>query len=302
MLKFNVGADQKSLEVNGVRAYPTSPFRWPKTLRAPQLPAGADAKKIKGCMRNAVTVSEYTWAFHVEGVSAEEGGEVIFGTFTPQSIEGESIHIPSAVVKMIRDAEGRLTIASVMQKDVKDTVPAIGGSNGECHGPALFCKLKDIMTNSYKGLKSAVKGGCKKSKNAHGHKNLISRPLIKTIGQDIDGNPVEIEEPAHGFARFAHVFAHVSKMVLLPMLIGIAAGFLVYAVGMAAGLFIAFVWVALRKWRAGGRGTYVHLSEDETSAEEQIDVKDMLKSEYVDEKQDPLPVYKETDDKEVAPQ
>ena len=302
MLKFSVGTDGRSLEVNGVKAYPASPFRWPKPLRAPQLPVGADAKKIKGCMRNVLTISEYSWAFHVEGVS-DEGGEVVFGTFRPISLEGERIHVPVVSVKMIRDVAGQLTIASVTQEDADEALPTLPsfGQSGDCHGPAIFCRLKDIMHKSFKGFKSAIKGCGKKAKNAHGKIN--SHPVFKAGDHDSNGNGDVTAPPQHGLARFAHIFLHVSKMVLLPMLIGIFAGFLVYAVGMAAGLFIAFVWIAIRKWRAGGRGTYVHLSEgDETLSEEEVDVKDMLKSEYLAEKeqQEPLPVYKETDDKEVA--
>ena len=309
MFKFSVGGNGKTLEVNGVTAYPASPFRWPKSLRAPQLPAGADAKKIKGCMRNVLTISEYSWAFHVEGIS-DEGGEVIFGTFHPVSLENESIHVPSVSVKMIRDVEGRLTIASVTQEDADKAlpmIPSIGelSESGECHGPMIFCKLKDMMSNSFKGFKSAVKGCGKKANNAHG--KTESHPFLEDDGPSKPhGNDMAtIHPPQHGFARVAHILAHVSKMVLLPMLIGVLVGFLVYAVGMAVGLFIAFVWIAIRKWRAGGRGTYVHLSEDdEAPSEEEIDVRDMLKSEYISEKeqQEPLPVYQETDDKEVAQQ
>ena len=313
MFKFSVGANGKTLEVNGVTAYPASPFRWPKSLRAPQLPAGADAKKIKGCMRNVLTISEYSWAFHAEGIS-DEGGEVIFGTFHPASLENEPIHVPSVSVKMIRDVEGGLTIASVTQEDADKALPSIPfigehGESGECHGPMIFCKLQDMMKNSFKGLKSAVKGCGKKAKNAHG--KIESHPFLKDgdHSKSSDDDTVIAPPPQHGFARVAHILAHVSKMVLLPMLIGVLAGFLVYAVGMAVGLFIAFVWIAIRKWRAGGRGTYVHLSEDdealsEGAVEEEVDVKDMLKSEYISEKeqQEPLPVYQETDDKEVAPQ
>ena len=306
MLKFSIGADGRSLEVNGVKAYPASPFRWPKPLRAPQLPVGADAKKIKGCMRNVLTISEYSWAFHVEGVS-DEGGEVVFGTFRPISLEGESIHVPSVSVKMIRDTAGQLTIASVTQEEADEAPPMLPsiGQSGECHGPMIFCKLRDVMKNSFKGFKSAVKGCGKKAQNAHGKIN--SHPVFKAGDHDNNGDHTVTPPARHGLARFAHIFAHVSKMVLLPMLIGIFAGFLVYAVGMAAGLFIAFVWIAIRKWRAGGRGTYVHLSDDDEtpSSGEEVDVKDMLKSEYLSEKeqqQEPLPIYKETDDKEVAQQ
>ena len=258
-------------------------------------------------MRNVLTISEYSWAFHVEGIS-DEGGEVVFGTFHPISLESQSIHVPAVSVKMIRDAAGQLTIASVTQEDADKALPMLPsiGQSGECHGPMIFCKLKDVLKNSVKGFKSAVKGCGKKAKVAHG--KIHGHPVLKAGDHDNSGDDTITAPPQHGLARFAHIFAHVSKMVLLPMLIGIFAGFLVYAVGMAAGLFIAFVWIAIRKWRAGGRGTYVHLSEDDETpsdgTEEEIDVKDMLKSEYVSEKeqQEPLPVYQETDDKEVAQQ
>lgn len=274
LFNFTVGNDRSTLQVNGVQFYPPLLNFFPSPISAPQLRAEEQAlnthKLLHSCRGRRVTVSGYSWRF--PAIVSQQGGEIIPITFHVDAIEGIDIAVPIISVKALRAADGSLLILdAIVDRDTpKDSI------SGLCNNP--FCRMLEAAKPRMEGLKNKLKKGCRKIKLLLPHvkpaENVHIQELKPTLPEPkqaiVQPTPVQATQEAttetatphtrprpqrcQRFRSFFQSLLQGVKFILLPVLIGIGVGFIVYMFGMALGLFIASLWITIR--RRYGRGTY----------------------------------------------
>jgi hypothetical protein len=290
LLDFEVGANGDILQIDGVQLYPptfsysTEPFF--VTQADP-----ADALRLR--------VTGYTLHYSSAETVSEAGIELLPMTFSITSLEGLNLASPPALtVNLLKDANGRLMIASFQTPKAEETSPV--DEENYCRNFPLICEWRASLADRINGLKSSVSKGC--------HKQIGGNPMAE---EGIDGKPPHAFRPGHPRHRPHHMnnhhghrhhnhrvsmFLHRTFLtIIVPILIGIFAGTLTYLIGMALGCFIA---VVVAKFR--GRSPYerIALLEEESVYKDVASEKEVYTAELPG--YDAPPVYVEADEKEVV--
>lgn len=229
---------------------------------------------------------------------SEAGTELIPVTFQILAVEGTAVDPPELTINLLKDAEGRLMIAS-FEVGHGDATPA--DEEKECNEWPLYCKWKGIVADRVEKLRKLGKG-CHK-RPGHGRPNPMEE-------ETTEGKPPHRMHPGrphrphhrphhmgHGHGHHAghrfHMFVRRAFFtILIPILIGVFAGTLTYLIGMALGCLIA---ITIAKFRGQG---YQRIALDEDDEEQ---------GEGGDEKEEfaelpayeAPPVYEEAAEKEV---
>jgi len=198
--------------------------------------------------------------------SEEDQLELILVRFQVVEIGGKFVDgLESVQLKLLKTPSGKLMIG-----DVK-TAPTVNPGGKDCQ--TLLCQLKSIMTGDLSPLKP--KKGCGSKKVPH-----------KTLshGHGSDRGPHRSDRH-HGLSRFLHALKRAAFHVIIPVFIGIAAGFAASMVGIFVGQSVVFLWRTF--YRRGRRGPYSRVEQFETKADEKDQEEPLL------EHQDPPPVYED---------
>ena len=214
----------------------------------------------------ALRVTGYKFHFSSAETVTEDGMELLPMTFQIISIESTPVHPPEVTINLLKDANGRLMIASFRSKDAVE-----GGllEEEDCKQWPLVCEWKSIVADRIEKLKSMGKG---KGKGCHkGHEGLDGEHHSPMQEETLEGKPPHRfrpgrphphHRPHHGHHQHGHqvqmFFRRAIFTILHPLAVGIFAGTLTYLVGMALGCLIA---IAIAKVR-GQEYQRVALEED----------------------------------------
>lgn len=164
------------------------------------------------------------------------------------------------------------------------------GKEKECSSPPQLCRANALLSSKVEEMKSniakakaalaakvaAMKGGI--IKGCHGRlrpHHGISAP-----------KPSHHAEPHHRHAFPAHALARIFAHVILPILVGVAAGMAACALGMLVGRVAAFFWIRYK--RGGKKGPYAMVAHCEEAVQE-----DGKKDGLIAGREEEPPVYEE---------
>jgi len=259
LLDFAVGPHEDTLDIDGVQLYPPSFEFGVQPFHVTQIdPNGEDDLALR--------VTGYKFHFSSAETVTEDGMELLPMTFQIISIESTPVHPPEVTINLLKDANGRLMIASFRSKDAVE-----GGllEEEDCKQWPLVCEWKSIVADRIEKLKSMGKG---KGKGCHkGHEGLDGEHHSPMQEETLEGKPPHRfrpgrphphHRPHHGHHHHGHQFQMFFRRafftILIPIAVGIFAGTLTYLVGMALGCLIA---IAIAKVR-GQEYQRVALEED----------------------------------------
>lgn len=279
LLDFQVGPLEDSLEVDGVQLYPPTFAIASQPFYVTQInPKAEEGLRLR--------VTGYTFHFNTAETVSEAGVELLPMTFQITSVESTPMDPPTITINLLKDASGRLMIASFDAQQSIEATPA--NQDKDCKQWPLLCKWKAIMADRIEKLKHMGKGrpGC--HKRPHG----MQRPHGQHNPDGHHRRPHHMAHNGHhhGHHHRMHVFLrHAFFTVLVPILVGIFAGTLTYLLGMALGCLIAVVVAKFRGQR------YQPLALEEEDVEERGE-----KHEYAElPAYEAPPVYEDTPEKEV---
>lgn len=232
-------------------------------------------------------ITGFEFDFNGAETISEEGTELLPMTLKITSVEDMPVDPPVLQINMLKNAEGRLMIASFNKAEPSRAGP----SEQECNQWPMYCKWKGIMADRLEQLKhmGKPKPGC----------HMRMRPHNPMEHETIEGKPPHRFHPGkpHGEGQHHHAHHHRIAMfarrafftIFVPILIGVFAGTLTYLVGMALGCLIA---MTVAKFR-GQRYQAIALREEDVEDFEDGDVEECLKKEEQGEKEEfaELPAY-----------
>lgn len=317
LLNFSVGADPRTLQLNGAQFYPPLFGFWAPFVDAAQVPAEVGMVDIRAhpfeYSENRLLLTSYSWHFDRASPVSKEGASVIPMTFRIDAIEGFRVNIPSVTLKVIRDSEGNVMIVSVDADKVTETHGSPKGQSekiNSCNRHQKLCRWKAKAQARIHCIKTCLARLCGKWRLSKFAGKLGKTAAPETHGQSHHADlPVQKvhkehhhhEEHAHHKGKsFFRAFGRGLKFVMIPMLIGVATGFVVYAVGMALGFLIGYIWLAFRKFRGSRRGAYATVVQDEAPCDFK-DVKNMETLGFFEgEAGEAPPVYKDETENSTA--
>lgn len=255
-----MGAGEDTLTIDGNKLYPPSfSYHAPPKFYVTQVQPNAQASDAEG-VRLAVT--GYSLHFSNAETISEAGSELLPLKFQILAIESMPVAPPALIINLLKDAHGRLMIASFQNEQTAGVLPA--GDAKECRQWPLLCKLRGVLADRIEQLKSMGHGrpgkmGCHKRPHGQGHGHGHGNPMAEHGTMDKPphrprpGHPHPHPHPHHRPHHMdhkghhhdhshhrMHVFFHrVFFILVLPVLVGIFAGTLTYLVGMALGYAIA---------------------------------------------------------------
>jgi hypothetical protein len=212
------------------------------------------------------------------------------------SVEGVAVEPPVLTINVLKDAEGRLMIASFATAELPDV-----STQDNCDEWPLLCKWKSIVAERIEQMKEMGKGkGC--HKRPHGHHNPMEEDGIagKPPHRFRPGRPRPHHRPHNGPHPMGHRHHRMHRFastafftILVPIVIGIFAGTVTYLVGMVLGTLIAIVIAKIR----GQSYQRIALNEEDVEAESGVQSE---KEEYAElPAYEAPPVYEDTPEKEV---
>lgn len=293
-LDFDVGPQDEALNLDSAQIFPPSVGIAFATYHLTQMdPSSDDGLRLR--------ITGFEFDFNGAETISEEGTELLPMTLKITSVEDMPMDPPVLQINMLKNAEGRLMIASFNKAEPSRAGP----SEQECNRWPMYCKWKGIMADRLEQLKhmGKPKPGC----------HMRMRPHNPMEHETIEGKPPHRFHPGkpHGEDQHHHAHHHRIAMfarrafftIFVPILIGVFAGTLTYLVGMALGCLIA---MTVAKFR-GQRYQAIALREEDVEDFEDGDVEEGLKMGEQDEKEefaelpayDAPPVYDEAADKTV---
>lgn len=298
MLDFEVGPREDTLTIDGVQLYPPSFSYFDKPFHVTQVePASEAGLRLR--------VTGYQFRYNGAETVSEAGMELLPMSFQITSVEGNAVNPPELTINLLKDAEGRLMIASFQAVPAIEATPA--DQEKECKEWPLFCKWRSILADRIEKMKKMGKG-----KDCHGRPHGHGRPNSMEE-ETTEGKPPHRFHPGkphhhphhrphhmgheghrhHGGHRFHMFLRRAFFTILIPILIGIFAGTLTYLIGMAVGCLVA---ITIARFR--GQSYQPIALEEEEDVEQLEDGNE--KEEYAElPAYDAPPVYEEASTKDV---
>jgi hypothetical protein len=296
-LDFEVGSEENTVGLDGYQLFPPVFNAAKETFYVSQIsPDTREPLRLQ--------VTGYLFHYHSAETITEDGMELLSMTLQIAAVEGVPVTPPELRINVLKDASGRLMIASF------ETAQPSGHNEitdeKECNEWPLLCKWKSIVAQRIEKMKKMGKG-C--HKRPHGHPNPMEEDTIegKPPHRFHPGrpHPRPHHRPHHhkGHGHHPHPPHHRMHMfarrafftILIPIIIGIFAGTVTYLIGMVLGTLIAIVIAKIR-----GQGYQrIALEDDVEEAECEVEVHSE-KAEYAElPAYDAPPVYEDTPGKEV---
>jgi hypothetical protein len=276
-LQFSIhdDIDTDKLYLNGFQIYPAQVAQ-SDPLTALQLAANADENSFLPNLRLG-------YELRITPVVKSEQDQLELINIQLQIIEIANKFVDgleSVELKLLKTPSGKLMIG-----DLK-TAPTTNPGSKDCK--SLVCKLRVILANKLGQLKPK-KGGCMKTRP---HK-AASHPEGGRHGHGSHGP--HRHHNHHGLARFFHALKSIALHILIPVFIGVVAGFTASLIGMIVGQAVVFLWRTF--YRRGRKGAYSKVQQDETT----VSRKGGDEAQAFLEHQGPPPVYEDVvvDEKSV---
>ncbi|KAI9799454.1 MAG: hypothetical protein M1826_005488 [Phylliscum demangeonii] len=262
--------DPNALLLNGFQLYPPR-FAAPEPIYAPQIPASVSLVDF--------AAAEYTFegvplGYHLAvkpaPVMATAETQVLTLDFQVNAVRGQAVDgLPTLKAVFIRTAHNGLRVARVEQLAARP-------SHGHCRTLPLLCKWRAILLHNLGRVRSGFRAGCHKMRlptglrALHGHLvRLTLRPVpshssssaIAASHDVVASHDAAMAHPhrrphhhqyAHGHAhghhghrqhhRFLRTLQAIALHVIVPILIGVAAGMTAGLLGMVIGRLTVFLW------------------------------------------------------------
>ncbi|KAF2085436.1 hypothetical protein K490DRAFT_46363 [Saccharata proteae CBS 121410] len=294
LLNFSVGSDEHSVELNGVQLYPPPMPNEIQLIPVYQVRSDTPLTDIRSNIGKYTDKPLRISSYGVEiapAATAASGVEVIPMTLILSALEGHDITVPALSIKLLKSPEGSLQILPISALPPPDKGP-MDDENKECNDWRVLCKWRSIIADRVAAMKASLekaKGGCMKGmKGAHGRPG--GKPHHRPEGEgrphsrpadikDEDERPHHHPHRPHGVFRHHRQgplsrFFHMVWRIMVPVMMGVAFGALVYVCGWMTGALIALVWIKVRGMRASRRGDYqsVALDEEDVEGKEAVEI------------------------------
>jgi hypothetical protein len=308
LLDFEVGPREDTLDIDGAQLYPPTFGHLSEPFYVSQLTPSGEPLRLR--------VTGYMFHFSSAQTVSEDGNELLPMSFKITSIEEKPINPPTVTINLLKDASGRLMIASFQMNGMSSI-----DEEGDCEKWPLLCKWKAILVDKIEAAKKMGKEriedvkkmgkGCHRynsgpmtfGKPHHAPQPSNSDHYAKYHGGHAFGEPGRPQFPTvphHHHGHHHHhrhhrktlmVLRRIFFTILVPILIGVFAGVLTYLVGMALGCLVGVIVTKIR-----GRAAYeaVALDEEEEQPRGGKEVYSELPA------YDAPPVYEEAAEKEVV--
>jgi hypothetical protein len=256
--------DVDALYLNGLQIYPTQAAIALEPLGAVQLVRDKDVHTI-GFLRLG-------YELRITPVVKSEQDQLELIDIHLQIVEIADKFVDgleSVQLKLLKTSTGQLMIGDL------ETAPTTNPGGKDCN--TLVCQLKKIITDKLSLFKSTK--GCG-SKAGHQKARPGSSPNSHYHQQ-------HHHHKHHGLGRILHALKRIALHVLVPIFVGIVAGFTASLLGLIVGQAIVFLWRKL--YRRGQKGSYSKVQQKEFSTKIAEATEDESKSFL--EHQDPPPKY-----------
>jgi hypothetical protein len=283
MLDFEVDPLFDALAIDGYQLYPPNLSFVTEPFYVTQVDANA-----KDHLR--LRVSGYKFTFNGAETISEAGTELLPMTLQIYSVEGMPVSPPTLTINVLKNADGRLMIASFQTAQPAADTPI--SQDKDCNEWPLLCKWRSIMADRLERMKKMGKG-C--NKRPHGNpmkeETTVGKPPHKFRPGHPHHRPHHKSHGTHGDHRVQMFLRRSFFTIFVPILIGIFAGTVTYIIGMALGCLTAMIFAKIR----GQRYQRIALEEDveETAVESEKEVYAELPA------YDAPPVYDGAAEKEV---
>jgi len=319
LMAFDISQDDHSFLINDVQFYPpSSGFLDP--VYTYQVPSDMEMEEIHASIKDHTAkrlLVGYGFAFDSSDTISEAGNELLPMTFKITSLEGHSVSPPQVTVYIIKNPQGRLMIASIKTTPVASgTASPKENESKECKDWPMLCKWKSILADKLNHIKTSFEKGCHMAGRPYHKPPHVSRPphVHRPEGPDGQEKPSRPHHPHHHggkehhrhhkLLKFLRGVGRVTITVLVPVLVGVAAGMATYLLGMIIGCSLAFLWTKIRGRR---QGEYIVVVQDEEegygdgdSDDEGYGGGDKVYVEIVDLPAEAPPVYEAVSEKEVV--
>jgi hypothetical protein len=261
-LDFDVGPQDDTLNLDSFQIFPPSVGVAFHPFHVTQIdPSSEDDVRLR--------ITSFEFEFNGAETISEEGTELLPMVLKITSVENMAVNPPALQINMLKDAEGRLMIASFNKAEPSQARP----SEKDCNEWPLYCKWKGIMADRFEQFKHMGKPrpGChKRPHNPMEHETTHGKPPHRFHpGRPHPGHHDHPHGPHHGHHRFAMFARRAFFTIFVPILIGVFAGTLTYLVGMALGCLIA---MTVAKFRGQSYRPIALREEDVEDVEEDDDV------------------------------
>lgn len=246
-------------------------------------------------------VTGYTFRYNGAETISEAGLELLPMTLQIASVEGVRVSPPLLTINVLKDAEGRLSIASFRTAEASETAPAEQDTN--CDEWPLLCKWKAIVAERIENMRQMGKP-C--HKRPHGQYNPMAE-------ETLEGKPPHRFHPGrphhhrphhmgHHRQNRMHTFARRAFFtIFIPIIVGVFAGTVTYLIGMVLGTIIAIIIAKVRGESCfmGQQYQRITLEEDVEGGEAEVESQSE-KQEYAElPAYDAPPVYEEAAEKKA---
>ncbi|KAF4339421.1 hypothetical protein FBEOM_6706 [Fusarium beomiforme] len=206
-LELNFGIKDRHLVLNGFELYPHAD-PWNGDL---------SAAVIKGNGKSDMRRLGYGLAIRPEGVDEDQHLEVV-------NIEVRIIEVgdrfvdgvPPVTIKLIKAPVGEIIIGSIEVKGVSEKAPE------DCD---MWCRAMGMVHDTWKGVKGKFKGkgchGMKDKGHGHGRKPHHGHGKGEKATDNFKQGPLMHKKPDQ---TWGEVLKHVTAYIIIPVLMGVAAG------------------------------------------------------------------------------
>ncbi|KAM0251531.1 hypothetical protein ACHAP5_001538 [Fusarium lateritium] len=209
-LELNFGVHDRRLVLNGFELYPHAD-PWNGDL---------SAAVIKGNGKSDMRRLGYGLAIRPEGIDEDQHLEVVNVEVRIIEVGDRFVDgVPPVTVKLIKAPVGEIIIGSIEIKGAGQNAPE------DC---SMWCRTKGMVHDTWKGVKGKFKGchGMKGKVHGHEHEHGHKTPHGhgKAEGKPTDAfrhGPVIGKMPEQSWAE---VLKHVAAYIVIPVLMGVAAG------------------------------------------------------------------------------
>lgn len=197
----------------------------------------------------------------VKPIAEPEQGQLELVAIRLQIIEIGSKFVdglPSVELKLFKTPLGKLLIGDVQIGPT--TNPGGKGCN------TAICRLRKIIADK-QALIKGIKGCGKTTAGVSAVKTFPAgvRPHHGHGHHKGQGHGHGYYKH-HGYGRIIHFLKSIALHVLIPVFIGIIAGFTASMIGMLVGRTVVFIWRTF--YRRGQQGAYINVRQDETACVE----------------------------------
>ncbi|CEI60678.1 hypothetical protein FVEN_g2655 [Fusarium venenatum] len=205
-LELDFGIKNRRLVLNGFELYP----------RADPWNGDLSAAVIKGNGKSDMRRLGYGLAIRPEGIDEDQHLEIVNVEVRIIEVGDRFVDgVPPVTVKLIKSLSGDILIGNIEIKGTGEKAPE------DCD---MWCRTKDMVHDTWKGVKGKFKG-CHGMKPHHGHEHhKPHHGAGKAEHKPTDNfkqGPLMHKKPEQSMGE---VLKHVAAYIVLPVLMGVAAG------------------------------------------------------------------------------